>query len=222
MFSSIFSPTLPVVGVWRFPGGRLTNEVLLLVLSAVLFIGISLLAAWLVCKVIRRNGYSCPKPAIILPLCGLFSLALFARFGPSVTLIQGLFLALVLLYASCSDLTTHEVGDFVWVIILALSLWNLSTGSLISMCIAALAVFLPQIVPALLPPHKTFGGADIKISTALAFLLGGLRGIIAYLVGLLIAILFVTIWGKIKRIPKKQPFALIPFLSVGAMVLFFL
>lgn len=220
MFSQISLPTVPAVGIRRLQGENLTKEVLLLILSAILFVGVSLLVAWALCRMMQRKWFPA-RMSVILPLFGLLSLALFARFGLSVTAIQGLFLAFVLLYASCSDLATREVGDFVWVLVFALSLPNLATQSILSMVIAALFVFLPQMIPAWLPPHKTLGGADIKLSTALAFLLGGWRGIVAYLAGLLIAILFVCIYGKIKRIPKKQPFALVPFLSVAAMALFF-
>ena len=219
MFYSIY-PTVPVVGTWRLRGENLTQEVLLLVLSAVLFVGVSLLVAWALCRVMRRQGFKA-KTSVVLPLTGVLSLARFARFGLSFVAVQGLFLAFVLLYASCSDIATHEVGDFVWVLIFALALPNLVTGNIAAMAVAAFAVFLPQIALALLPPHRTLGGADIKISTALAFLLGGWRGIVAYLAGLVIAILFVAVWGKVRRIPKKQPFALVPFLSVAAMALFF-
>ena len=216
----IINPMIPIVGVWHLQGENIPREVLFLILSAILFVGVSLLVAWALCRVMQRKWFPA-RMSVILPLFGLLSLALFARFGLSVTAIQGLFLAFVLLYASCSDLATHEVGDFVWVLVFALSLPNLATQSILSMVLAALFVFLPQMIPAWLPPHKTLGGADIKLSTALAFLLGGWRGIVAYLAGLLIAILFVCIYGRIKHIPKKQPFALVPFLSVAAMALFF-
>ena len=214
------NPMIPIVGVWHLQGEDIPREVLFLILSAILFAGISLLVAWALCRVMQRQNFK-TRISVVLPLTGALSLALFARFGLSVTAIQGLFLALVLLYASCSDLATHEVGDFVWVLVFALALPNLITGQITSMVIAAFAVFLPQIALAFLPPHKTLGGADIKLSTVLAFLLGGWRGIVAYLAGLLIAILFVCIYGRIKRIPKKQPFALVPSLSVAAMALFF-
>lgn len=213
-------PIVPALGSRCLQGEALTKEIFFLVLSAILFVGISLLVAWALCRVMQHRGFRARLP-VILPLTGALSLSLFARFGLSVTAIQGLFLAFVLLYASCSDIATHEVGDYAWVLILALAIPALATQSILSMVLAALFAFLPQMIPAWLPPHRTLGGADIKISTALAFLLGGWRGIVAYLAGLIIAVLFVSIYGRIRRIPKKQPFALVPFLSVAAMILFF-
>lgn len=84
-----------------------------------------------------------------------------------------------------------------------------------------LFVFIPQMALALIPPHKTLGGADIKLSTALAFLLGAWKGIVAYMVGLILAVVIISIYHRKKNSNTKQPFALVPFLSIGAMILFF-
>ena len=46
---------------------------------------------------------------------------------------------------------------------------------------------------ALIPPHQTLGGADIKLSTALAFLLSGWKSVVAYTLGLLLAVVVVSI-----------------------------
>ena len=89
------------------------------------------------------------------------------------------------------------------------------------MLAGALFVFIPQLSLALIPPHKTLGGADIKLSTALAFLLGTWKGITAYIVGLLLAVVIISIYHRKKKSDTKQPFALVPFLGIGAMVLFF-
>jgi prepilin signal peptidase PulO-like enzyme (type II secretory pathway) len=60
----------------------------------------------------------------------------------------------------------------------------------------------------------------MKLSTALAFLLGWQRGLAALLVGLLLAVVVMLVVQKINSKKKKQPFALIPFLSVGALLMF--
>ena len=127
---------------------------------------------------------------------------------------------LVLLYASCSDLTDHTVDDYVWVTVLALALMNVRTVGLTSMLIGAFFVFIPQLLMALLPPHKTLGGADIKLSTALAFLLGWQRGLAAYIIGLFLAITVMCIVNKIRKNKESKAFALVPFLSVAAMAMF--
>lgn len=124
-------------------------------------------------------------------------------------------------YASMSDLTTHTVDDFVWITVFALAISSIPTIGLTSMLVGGLFVFIPQMALALIPPHKTLGGADIKLSTALAFLLGTWRGIGAYMAGLILAVVIISIYHRNKNCNTKQPFALVPFLSIGAMILFF-
>ena len=129
-------------------------------------------------------------------------------------------LFLILLYASCSDLTSHTMDDYLWVMVGILGLLSCYGVGLPSMLIGAAMVFVPQILLALLPPHKALGGADIKLSTAVAFLLGWQKGLAALLLGLILAVIVMLIVQKINTKKKKQAFALIPFLSVGAMVMF--
>lgn len=207
-------PAIPAAGITE-----LTSKILLTVLSAILFVGVSLLVGHTLSKAIAAQGMK-GRHSVILWLTGIFSLAVFLRYGLSVTAIQGMFLLCILLYASCSDLTDHTVNDHVWVTVFALALVSIYKAGLTSMVIGALCVFIPQMAMALIPPHKTLGGADIKLSTALAFLLGAWKGIGAYVIGLVIAIIFISIYNKIRHRCKKKPFALVPFLSIGALVMF--
>ena len=128
----------------------------------------------------------------------------------------------VLMYATWSDLTSHTVDDYVPIIIFALGVASMTAVGLSSMLFGAFAVFVPQIVMALIPKCKPLGGADLKISTALAFLLGWERGIIGFVAGLLIAVVYMAIYNKVKKndIKEEKAFALVPFLSIAAMALF--
>ena len=184
-----------------------------------LFGGAAILIGAILDRVMKSKGYVTSTP-ITLMITAAVSLILYGRFGLSVTAIQGVFLMLVLLYASCSDLTDHTVDDYVWVTVLALALMNVRTVGLASMLIGAFFVFIPQLLMALLPPHKTLGGADIKLSTALAFLLGWQRGLAAYIIGLFLAITVMCIVNKIRKNKESKAFALVPFLSVAAMAVF--
>lgn len=210
----IFS-TMPIA----LSGGTTLASVLTLVLSVVLWVGLSIFIGWTLSKVMHNQGMK-TKPVFIMVISAVFSILLIARYGLSITAIQGLFLLYVLVYASCSDITTHTVDDWLWLMVVALGLVSCSTIGFGSMLLGAVCVFVPQIAMALLPPHKTLGGADIKLSTALAFLLGGWRGIGAYLIGLVLAVIVMSIYNKYKCRCKKKPFALVPFLSIGAMIMF--
>ena len=189
------------------------------VLFALLFIGLSLFIGWLLTNVLKGRNYLSSMPAILTLMTGC-AVALFIRYGLSVTAIQGIFLLSLLIYASCSDLTRHEVDDHIWVAVLALSLCSIVTEGILSMLIGAFFVFVPQMAMAFLPPKKTLGGADIKLSTSLAFLLGLWRGVGAYILGLLLAVICITVYCKVKKRNCKKPFALIPYLSIGAMLMF--
>ena len=210
--ASYIRPIIPI-------GHSFNAELFTMLLSLFLFVGISMLIGATLVKVIRSKSEIANMP-LTVAITAIVSLLLFARFGLSVTAIQGVFLTFVLLYASISDINRHIVDDYIWVIVLALSLLNVETIGLTSMVGGALCVFIPQMAMVLLPPHKTLGGADIKLSTALAFLLGGWKGICAYLLGLIIAVIFMCIYNKVTKQTEKKPFALVPFLSVGAMIMF--
>lgn len=191
------------------------------VLFVLLMIAVSTLIGWGLTRIMISKGYK-TNMAVNLCLSGVISLGLVFRYGPSVTAIQGIFLMLVLMWASWSDITSKTVDDYLWILVFALALPSFYTVGLGSMMIGALAVFLPQFAMLFIPNCKALGGADIKMSTALAFLLGWQRGLVAFALGLLVAVIVMAIYNKTKQRCNKKPFALIPFLSGTAMVLFFI
>ena len=167
--------------------------------------------------VMKKRGFrvNCLSNHLILLL---FSTVLFLFGGLSVWMVKGIIFAWILLYASVQDLSTREADDFLWVMLLILSLVNFNTGSIVSMLVGALVIFVPQMAIAMFGKIGGIGGADIKISTAAALLLGFWSGIIGYLIGLLFAIVFTLIYNKVKHIENDKSFALMPFLSVGLMI----
>ena len=194
-------------------------SVVVSVLLSLLFIGVSMLVCLLMIHIMQKQDFQ-THPPLQMILTGAFSLALYLRFGCSMVTVQGMILFFILLYASCSDLTTHTMDDYLWVMVGILGLLSVSTVGLPSMLVGAVMVFVPQILIAFLPPHKALGGADMKLSTALAFLLGWQKGLAALVLGLLLAVIVMLIIQHLNKKRKKQPFALIPFLSVGALVMF--
>ena len=194
-------------------------SVVVSVLLSLLFIGVSCLICLLVTHIMQKQNFQTHSPLQLI-LTGFFALALYLRFGCSMVAVQGMILFFILLYASCSDLTTHTMDDYLWEMVGILGLLSYYTVGLPSMLVGAVMVCVPQILIALLPPHKALGGADMKLSTALAFLLGWQKGLAALVLGLLLAVIVMLIIQHLNKKKKKQPFALIPFLSVGALVMF--
>lgn len=123
----------------------------------------------------------------------------------------------ILLYASIKDLREHEVPDTVWKLIAVLGLVNIELHDLPSMILGAALVFLPQIISAVINSKKAMGGADIKISTACAFLLGAERGLAAFIIGLTLFVIVVPILRKVQHEENGEPFLMLPFLSVGTI-----
>lgn len=215
----IIKPIPPILPTPPLLLDKLPLAIAINVLTAFLVVGLAVFLGWTLHKVLVSKKMVTNLPLNLI-LSGVMGLALFLRFGLTVTLLQGLFLFFVLLYASMSDLTDHTVSDAVWLIVAALALWSIPTQGLGLMTLGATIVFLPQLIMALIDPKKAMGGADIKLSTALAFLLGAWRGVGAYFVGLILAVIVMSIYNHRHKDQEKKPFALVPFLCIGAMIAF--
>ena len=161
------------------------------------------------------------NPHLTYLLLPAIVVALYLVGGFSMWTVKGIVLALILLYASLQDLSTHEADDFLWVMLVILSLVNFGDVGIGSMIFGAVAVFVPQFVIAMAIPGK-HGGADIKLSTAAALSLGFYGGVIGYMIGLVFAIIFQTIYNKVKKQSNKEAFPLLPFLSTGLMIGYFI
>lgn len=215
----IIKPIPPILPTPPLLLDKLPLAIAINVLTAFLVVGLAVFLGWTLHKVLVSKKMVTNLPLNLI-LSGVIGLALFLRFGLTVTLLQGLFLFFVLLYASMSDLTDHMVSDAVWLIVAALALWSIPTQGLGLMTLGATIVFLPQLIMALVDPQKAMGGADIKLSTALAFLLGAWRGVGAYFVGLILAVIVMSIYNHRHKDREKKPFALVLFLCIGAMIAF--
>ena len=151
-------------------------------------------------------------------LSAVVGLILLLRFGVTMTAVKGMILTLILLYASMSDFRKREVPDWIWVMILILSFVNFQSDHLSSMMTGAVVAFIPQLATNMMIPNRPIGGADIKISTAMAFLLGAWKGIFALIVGLLLAVVVTAVTNKVKNQDQKAAFALVPYLWIGATI----
>lgn len=134
-----------------------------------------------------------------------------------ISIIKLLILVAILLYASINDIKYREVPDWVSVMLLILGFVNILADMIPTMILGAVLVFLPQYISALISPSKALGGADIKISTAAAFLLGAHKGLFALIIGLALSTIVIPIARKVHHTHKTGAFPLIPFLAVGIL-----
>ena len=137
-------------------------------------------------------------------------------------IIKTIILLALLLYASVRDIKTREVPDSVSVMLLILGLVDVSIKEIPQMLLGMVLVFLPQFISALINPSKALGGADIKVSSSAEFLLGTPNGLFALIFGLTLAVIAMPIIRKIRKLPKDQPFPLIPFISIGIVAGYFI
>lgn len=150
------------------------------------------------------------------------AVSLFMFGGISVWTVKGVLMALVLLYASVQDISTRKADDSLWIMLLMLSLVNFGEHSVLSMILGGIVVFVPQLAIAIFSKNGGIGGADIKISTAAALCLGFVGGTLGYVIGLAFGIVFQLIYNKVKHRTYKKSFALLPFLSAGLMIGYFI
>lgn len=118
---------------------------------------------------------------------------------------------MLLLYAAIYDYETHLVPDYVPALLL---LTGVVHNSLVSGAPGMLLVPLPFLIAALLK-EGSIGGADIKLMGACGYLLGLRLGYAALIMGLSLAILVRNARHK----PRDEPFALVPYLTVGCLVM---
>lgn len=137
-------------------------------------------------------------------------------------IIQGILYAGFLTYGSISDIRTHTVPDWVWMGIAGTALIGMKMSSLPSMLLGAAAVLLIEVPLAVAMKDRAIGGADIKISAAGAFLLGWRKGLAALIAGLMLSIVIMPVVRAIRHEKQDTRFALVPFLSAGQLVLYYI
>lgn len=134
-----------------------------------------------------------------------------ARFGPTWKAYGSILIGMLLLYASVYDYETHLVPDYVHIVLL---LAGVICSRPIPGLIGMLLVPFPFFIAALLK-EDSIGGADIKLMGACGYLLGLRLGYAALLIGLSLAVLVRNARHK----PREEPFALVPYLTVGCLVM---
>lgn len=197
----------------------IASDALVLILKIILVTAASLIAGLFLNREMEKQGFVTDK-TLSLILSTAMAIALSLRFGVSVYTFQGLFLFFLLLYATMSDLTDRMVSDHISISILALSLISIPKVGLIPMLVGGIVTAAIQIGVSTFNAGR-YGGADWKIASACAFLLGWPRGLAGLVLGLLIGITFTIIFNKIKNRDKSEGFALVPFISIGMMAMFF-
>lgn len=146
--------------------------------------------------------------------------SLLIAFGWSTEFIKGIILLQILLYASVSDIQTHEVKDFVSVLIFITGFIGVTLSDIPMMLFSGLSIGGVLLICAMVSGNR-LGGADVKLSAACAFLLGFSKSIAGLVIGLFLAI-NCNIYFSHKNKTKGKAFPLMPYLSIGFMAMYFI
>ena len=141
-------------------------------------------------------------------------------FGCAVSAVQGILLCLILAYSSYSDIKTRESDDCLAVMTLLTAFIGREVSEIPGMLLSAVLITIPMFLVLIICRGNTIGGADIKLTTACAFLLGISRGIVGLMTGLTIGIIANLIIQS--KTEKPEGFPLIPYLAAGFMVAYFI
>lgn len=150
------------------------------------------LAMYKISKIVigKTPGYN--KESKTIPIYHCISIVLVSIllivFGWSMELLKGIILLQILLYASVSDIQTHEVKDFISVLILITGFIGVTLSDIPMMILSSLFIGGMLFVCAVVSENR-LGGADVKLSAASAFLLGFLKSIAGLVIGLFLAII---------------------------------
>ena len=169
----------------------------------------------------KTPGYN--KESKKIPIYHCISIILVSSllivFGWSMELLKGIILLQILLYASVSDIQTHEVKDFVSVLIFITGFIGVTLSDIPMMLFSGLAIGGALLICAMVSGNR-LGGADVKICAACAFLLGFSKSVAGLIIGLIVSVIANLIIQKQKK-TKNQPFPLVPYLSIGFMLMYF-
>jgi leader peptidase (prepilin peptidase)/N-methyltransferase len=128
-------------------------------------------------------------------------------------IIKGYLFALILIVAGYIDIKTKTIPDYIHVLIIIVGLINID---LVESLIGLIIVPLPFFIMAWLK-ENSIGGGDIKLVGACGFFLGVTGGLVASVIGLMMAVVVNGVYYVIKNKDKTIGFALAPYIGLGCM-----
>ena len=158
------------------------------------------------------------KHPMIECIGGVITVLCFYQYELNSQFLFTVLLFFILLTASLIDISIQVVSDLFMICLFILSLFSLLiysvpiTDRLFGFFIIPLLMLLINIC------KESFGGADIKLTAVMGFLLGFERLVLAMIISIFVAGGY-SIYGIIsKRYTKNTYIAFIPFLSLGYFV----
>lgn len=126
-------------------------------------------------------------------------------------LIKYVVFTMTLIYAGYYDYKTRIILDRVHVIIIASAL--LANFDLLQSIVGFFLLPIPFII-AVLFKEDSVGGGDIKLTAAIGFFLGLMKGTMVLIIGQSLAILITVIFKK----NRKNTIPMAPYLAIGCFI----
>lgn len=137
-----------------------------------------------------------------------------------IRLIQMTILASIFSYISYGDIKTHEADDYLHIMVLICAMISLPEDQLLPRACGAFVLGFLMLLTTVIVPGTGIGGADIKFTAACAFLIPVDYLLLAFCLGLFLALIFNAPIFKKKGAAKGFP--MLPYLSVGFMLVYLL
>ena len=135
-------------------------------------------------------------------------------FGDVLGTIKGFVFVLLLFLAGYTDIKTRTMPDIIHVLIICMGCIHINlTNAVVGFIIVPLPFFIMAYVK-----ENSIGGGDVKLMAACGFFLGATYGMIASIVGLLLAVLVHGSYYIVKRIDRKKSFPLGVYLGIGSFI----
>ena len=159
-----------------------------------------------------------PANVAAVAAVSLMSLAMCFIFGASFTLLKGILLADIFMFASVSDIRERKSPDCVPVAIALLGFINVSGSELFRNAAAAFASFGFFFLAAIISRNR-IGGADVKFIAACVFVLGEIAGLGGLFIGLLASVIGTLVRNRLTK-SKDKTMPMLPYLSAGFLSAF--
>lgn len=183
-------------------------------------------------KIKNKDIYIKPNKWQLISMIVIFFASGFLNYfltNSIILTVQASLFCTLLTYVAFVDYKLKLVSDYS---VLALFLIGLITiipnliAGYYSFCIysviSAIIIPIPLFIGAIISSGG-IGGGDVKLVSAIAMILGINRGLFALIFGLMLAVIIQLIQIKVKKLDKKATsFALVPYLAVSSIIMFFI
>lgn len=191
-----------------------TGAIVKSVIFAVVYILFSILVSRVVLSKTPKYSKEAKQNKPLLITAAVLNTLFVLMFGfYNLALIKASAFLELLLYASASDIQDRSVHDCISLMMLLLGFVYVSRRMLIENMMVGVGFFIFFLVVAMIADGK-FGGADMKIASASAFVLGLKSALAGTIFGLALSVIVTLILRK-KSKSEDRSLPLVPYLSIG-------